>query len=318
MNKNGIVLKKTNKRDAGSFLLFVFLLPYICACLWGHAGEEKERLGTDNAEQEDHRVEAVVEWGIWELPMEEYLVYRLFQIMPQDYELEALKAQAVLLRTELAAQYSEEGESIRVTGDGLTRFYAEEEATEALARSRQAVEETAGMILTYQGVPIRASYFMVSNGRTRATEEEDCPYLSEVACEQDKSSPDFSSVVEVEKEVYIETLVRILGEECDLEEIWESREFVFDDTGYMTSVSYLTKKQEKKRVDGETFRHLFGLASASFQVSWEKERVLFNVTGVGHGFGMSQYGANCKAKEGETYEGILADFFFRTELAKFE
>lgn len=318
MNKNGIVLKKTNKRDAGSFLLFVFLLPYICACLWGHVGEEKESLGTENTAQDGHWVEAAVEWGIWELPMEEYLVYRLFLIMPRNYEPEALKAQAVLLRTELAAQYNEEGEIIRVAGDGLTRFYAEEEETEAMAKSRQAVEETAGMILTYQGVPIRASYFMVSNGRTRATEEEDCPYLSKVVCEQDKTSPDFSSVVEVEKEVYIETLMRILGEECDREELWESGEFVFDDAGYMTGVSYFTKKQEEKRVDGETFRHLFGLASASFKVSWEKERALFYVTGVGHGFGMSQYGANCKAKEGKTYEEILADFFFRTELAKFE
>lgn len=320
MNKNGIVLKKTNKRDAASFLLFVFLLPYICACLWGHVGEEKERLGAENMAQDEYRVEAVVEWGVWELSMEEYLVYRLFLIMPQNYELEALKAQAVLLRTELAAQYSEEGEIIRVAGDGLTGFYAETEGAEAeaLAKSRQAVEETAGMILTYQGVPIRASYFMVSNGRTRAAGEEACPYLSEVVCEQDKTSSDFSSVVEVEKGVYIEKLMRILGEDYGQEDLWENGEFVFDDTGYVTSVSYFTKKQEEKRVDGETFRHLFGLASASFKISWEKESVLFYVTGVGHGFGMSQYGANCKAKEGETYDEILADFFFRTELAKFE
>ena len=99
MNKNGIVLKKTNKRNAGSFLLFVFLLPYICACLWGHAGQEKERLEAENMAQEQqdsHIVEAVLEWGVWELPLEEYLVYRLFLVMPGDYEPEALKAQAVL------------------------------------------------------------------------------------------------------------------------------------------------------------------------------------------------------------------------------
>ena len=89
MNKNGIVLKKTNKRDAGSFLLFVFLLPYICACLWGHVGEEKERLGADNiarGQQDSHMVEAVLEWGVWELPLEEYLVYRLFPYMPDEQQ----------------------------------------------------------------------------------------------------------------------------------------------------------------------------------------------------------------------------------------
>ena len=323
MNKNGIVLKKTNKRNAGSFLLFVFLLPYICACLWGHVGEEKGRLEAENMaqeQQENHIVEAVLEWGVWELPMEEYLVYRLFLVMPGEYEPETLKAQAVLLRTELAAQYLEEGESIRVAGDGLAAFYAEPEGVEAEAfsKSRQAVEETAGMILTYQGEPIRASYFSVSNGHTRAASEVECPYFSIVSCEQDKTSPDYHSVAEVAKEAYIEALAGIVGEECGREELWENRDFSYDDAGYMTSVSYFTEKQEEKRVDGETFRHLFGLASASFAATWEEDRVLFSVTGVGHGYGLSQYGANCKAKAGETYEEILADFFFQTELAKFE
>ena len=323
MNKNGIVLKKTNKRDAVSFLLFVFLLPYICACLWGHVGEEKERLRAENTtqgQQDGHIVEADLEWGLWELPLEEYLVYRLFLVMPGDYEMETLKAQAVLLRTELAAQYQEEGERIRVAGDGLAAFYAEKEGVEAEAfsKSSQAVEETAGMILTYQGEPIRASYFSVSNGCTRAASEEECPYFTTVSCEQDKTSPDYHSVVEVEKEAYIEALAGVVGEDCGHDELWENRDFSYDDAGYMTSVSYFTEEQEEKRVDGETFRHLFGLASASFTAAWEEDRVLFSVTGVGHGYGLSQYGANCKAKEGETYEEILADFFFQTELAKFE
>ncbi len=303
--------------------MFVFLLPYVCACLWGHVGEEKARLGAENMVQEQQAgpaVEAVLEWGVWELPLEDYLVYRLFLVMPEDYEPETLKAQAVLLRTELAAQYQVEGERIRVAGDGLAAFYAEPEGVgaEAFSKSRQAVEETTGMILTYQGEPIRASYFSVSNGRTRAASEEECPYFTTVSCEQDKTSPDYHSVVEVEKEAYIQTLAGILGEACEREEIWENRNFSYDDAGYMTSVSYDTENQEGKRVDGETFRHLFGLNSASFTATWEENRVLFSVTGVGHGYGLSQYGANCKAKEGETYEEILADFFFQTELAKFE
>ncbi len=46
--------------------------------------------------------------------------------------------------------------------------------------------------------------------------------------------------------------------------------------------------------------------------------MIFRVTGVGHGFGMSQYGANCMALNGETYDQILQKFFYRTELTKFE
>ena len=70
MKKNGIVSKRTNKRDAGSFLLFVFLLPYVCACLWGHVGEEADRL-KGNKKEDEYLVETSVEWGVWELPLEE-------------------------------------------------------------------------------------------------------------------------------------------------------------------------------------------------------------------------------------------------------
>ncbi len=326
MKKNGIVSKKANKRDAGSFLLFVFLLPYVCACLWGHVGEDAGTLGKKGAEEEQgvYMVEALVEWGVWELPAEEYLTYRLALTMPGDCEPEARKAQAVLLRTELAVMYEEKADrKIVVDGERLAGFYREggEEREEALRPCRQAVEETAGEILTYQGKPIRASYFRVSNGHTRSAKEageEDCPYLSTISCEQDKDAPDYRSVVRVDRSVYTEALRRILGGDYEEEELWEGGKFSFDGAGYMTGVSYCDREGETERVDGETYRHLFGLASASFEMGREEGRMVFYVTGVGHGFGMSQYAADCKAKDGETYGQILSDFFLQAELAKFE
>ena len=325
MNKNGIDSKKTNKRDAGSFLLFVFLLPYVCACLWGHVGEETAKLKKDVlAGQDDYMVEVAVEWGVWELPMEEYLAYRLCLTMPEEYHLEAKKAQAVLLRTELAALYQEQDEKkIVVDGEGLAKFYgnAGGETQEALRENRRAVKETEGMILTYQGDPIRASYFKLSNGFTRTAQEsgeEDCPYLSKVACEQDQTSTDYHSAVRVDKETYISAVQGALKESVEEEKIWEGGEFFFDESGYMTKVSYRGENGAGGEVDGETFRHLFGLNSASFEMSREKESVIFLVTGVGHGFGMSQFEANGRAESGETYKEILADFFLWTELANFE
>ena len=93
MNENRIVLQGTNKRDALGFLLFVFLLPYVCACLWGHVGEEKDILdGQAQTGAEDYRVGIMMEWGVWELSIEEYLVYKLECVMPASYEEEALKA----------------------------------------------------------------------------------------------------------------------------------------------------------------------------------------------------------------------------------
>lgn len=325
MNNNGIDLKKTNRKDACSFLLFVFLLPYVCACLWGHVGEETDKLKEAVWKDGDgYVVGAAVEWGVWELPMEEYLVYRLSLTMPEEYHLEAKKAQAVLLRTELAAMYrEEESREVVVDGTGIAKFYknAGGETKESLQESRRAVEETEGMILTYREEPIRASYFKVSNGFTREAKEsgeEDCPYLSKVVCEQDPTSPVYRSAVRVDKETYTDRILEILEGDFERKTIWEEGDFFFDEAGYMTSVSYCDGNGEKKEVDGETFRHLFSLNSASFEMTREEDTLIFHVTGVGHGFGMSQFEADCRAKNGESYKEILSDFFFQTELAKFE
>ncbi len=324
MKKNGIVSNRTNKRDAGSFLLFVFLLPYVCASLWGHVGEEIHR-GENRDKQEDaYMVAAMVDWGVWELPASEYLTYQLYLSMPGECEQEARKAQAVLLRTELAAMYEESADrKVDVDGEGLAGFYRDKDEAweETLQPFRRVVEETAGEILTYQGKPIRASYFKVSNGQTRAAGKaggEDSPYLAAVSCEQDKNAPDYRSVVKVDRNVYTEKLRRALGGDYEEAELWGRGKFVFDGSGYMTSVSYCNREGEEKKVDGETYRHLFGLASASFEMEQEEERVVFYVTGVGHGFGMSQYTADCMAKDGEGYERILSDFFLPAELEKFE
>lgn len=319
MNKNGIVSKKTNKRDAGSFLLFVFLLPYVCACFWGHVGEDVDSLKKAEWNSE-YVVEASVDWGIWELAPKEYLAYRLCMVIPDDSAPEARKAQAVLLRTELAVLFAGQGgKRVSVEGTGLEKFFENpSEWEEVLQKSRNAVEATEGKILTYQGEPIRASYFSVSSGSTRAAGEKNCPYLTAVACERDKEAPGYSSVVRVKRESYIEKLQELLGDEIDGQTIWEKGDFTFDGAGYMTKVSYIDKNGEEVRIDGETFRHLFGLSSASFTLDREEELAVFHVKGVGHGFGMSQYAAQCRAKDGESYEEILSAFFPGTELTKFE
>ena len=158
MKNNGIVSKKSNRRDALSFLLFVFLLPYVCACLWGHVGEETAKLREEDAKRQNARmVEAALSWGVWELPMEEYLTYLLLLVMPESNEPETLKAQAVLLRTELAARCNEQEGKIYLEAEELEQFYGGYEDEEELAAYRRAVTATAGTILTFHGRPIRAS-----------------------------------------------------------------------------------------------------------------------------------------------------------------
>lgn len=307
--------------------MFVFLLPYVCACLWGHVGEETGQIVSDQKEtkqaQTEYKVEAVMDWGIWELSMEDYLVYRLALVMPEGYAMEAMKAQAVLLRTELVSSYREnESTVLQVQESGLARFYGDREKEDILSKCREAVEETRGFYLVYQGEPIQASYFKVSGGHTRDAGEvwhtDRCPYLAGVPCEQDKASTEYSSVVKVEKARYIELLKTLTKDVYQEDTLWQGGIFSFDAAGYMTEVVYMEEGKEKTEIDGEDYRHLFGLASACVEMERNNSSIIFHVAGVGHGFGMSQYGANCKALNGEKYDQILKEFFLGTELAKFE
>ena len=309
--------------------MFVFLLPYVCACLWGHVGVEKEILQQSKyhgkTEETTARWAQVdMKWGTWEIPMEEYLVYKLESVMPDTYELEALKAQAVLLRTEAVLVLQEEdSDSFRVSGDGIEQWYEAGRKEESeLQPYRQAVEETDGLYLCYRGNPIQASYFRLSNGKTRDAgqvwETDKFPYLTGVSCMQDQSAQDFSSEVTFSKEDFLFEIQSRLGDEYSGEELWDNMEFTYDEAGYVTDVSFIVEREEAGRMDGETFRYLFGLSSASFETERTQTQIIFHVTGVGHGFGMSQYSANCRALNGETYDRILKDFFSGTELAKIE
>ncbi len=308
--------------------MFVFLLPYVCASLWGHVGEETEKLrqreGMPQAQEAaGYEILVKYDWGVWALPLEEYLVYKLSAVMPQEYEKEALKAQAVLLRTEVVEALREEDtKSLQISGGGMERWYETDTGSEAYLPWRQAVEETAGLYLCCEGEPIQASFFKLSNGQTRDAAEvwdtDTRPYLTGISCVQDKAARDYSSIVKVSRTNYVRTLQARLTGNFSQQEILEGAAVSYDSAGYVTKVSFSAENKETQEIDGEEFRYLFDLPSASFEMEQEKTQVIFRVTGVGHGFGMSQYGANCMALNGETYDQILAEFFFRTELAKFE
>ncbi len=309
--------------------MFVFLLPYVCACLWGHVGVEKEVLRQNQyhskeAEGAERYVQAQMSWGTWEIPLEEYVVYKLESVMPDTYETEALKAQAVLVRTELVeVMAKEESGQLRVAGDGLDKWYeADTEETERLIPYRQAAAETEGLYLCYEGQPVQASYFKISNGQTRTAAQvwhtDKLPYLQSVLCGQDRAAPDFGSKTAVSRTGFLHEIQSHIDAGCSEEQLWEGLELTYDDAGYVTEVSFVVDGEKAAGIDGETFRYLFSLPSASFEIEQTPTQIIFNVTGVGHGFGMSQYGANCLALNGETYDQILRKFFFGTKLAKIE
>ena len=67
-------------------------------------------------------------------------------------------------------------------------------------------------------------------------------------------------------------------------------------------------------IKGAKLRSIFDLRSANINISINGDTVSFDVTGYGHGVGMSQYGANYLAHQGKSYVDILKTYYQGTEL----
>lgn len=128
-----------------------------------------------------------------ELPLEEYLRGVVpNELNPTTFgQPEALKAQAVAARTYIQrnlGQYSKEGYDICATDACQVYFGVKTE--DALAT--QAVNDTRGVVATFDGKPINALYSSTCGGRTEDAEHifnERVPYLVSTPCEYKHPKP---------------------------------------------------------------------------------------------------------------------------------
>ena len=101
--------------------------------------------------------EKAEEGQVIEMPLEDYGIGVMAKEIPADYEKEALKAQAVLVRTDIYRQIQTGGNKEAVQGN----FWNREEMQEAWGgkdgiyyrKFQDAWQETEGQILTWQGQP---------------------------------------------------------------------------------------------------------------------------------------------------------------------
>lgn len=323
-------------KNLGTVLLFLLMLPYLITSLfgnlgegnWGVAGSEKE----GNSYEGAYFVSNTTVYGNENIPLEIYVADRLSRSIDENFEMEAAKAQAVLIRSGLMASLYQSGETlgegkeIEVTDTG----YGSLPVSELAAR---AAVQTKGVCLMYQGRPVNGSYFAVSNGATRNGEElllTEYPYLKSVLCSRDFLSEDYASSVSFgrgefdrlwqqipssgeESSAWMAEKERLEAERAEAEKALGDISIWRDSVGY---VLYL--ERGGKFVTGEQFRDNFHLASASFHLNEEDGKVVAAVKGAGHGLGMSQFAANEMAKEGTDYIGILEYFFKDVTFTKFE
>ena len=129
------------------------------------------------------------------IPLESYVADKLARSISAEYEPEALKAQAILIRSMLLSSLYESGGSMS-RGREIEVEDKDYGSIPVSEKMYTAVAETAGICLTCDGHPVSGAYFAVSNGATRNAQElldEEYPYLKSVLCNRDFLSGDFTS-----------------------------------------------------------------------------------------------------------------------------
>lgn len=251
---------------------------------------------------------------LWSLPLEEYLVGVVWSEMPMSFAREALKAQAVAART-FTEKQMERGKH---TGCDLCadpsccQAWSPEDST-GRELARQAVEDTAGEVLTYRGALIDAVFFSCSGGRTEdavAVWGSEVPYLRSVESGGEEGASVFSSTVTL----YADELRALLPEAAltGAAETWPGEETRTAGGGIASL------KLGGYAYSGTELRSRLGLRSTNFTVSAVENGLCFHVLGYGHRVGLSQYGANAMAQSGSSYREILAHYYTGAVLTKWE
>ncbi len=189
---------------------------------------------------------------------------------------------------------------------------------------REAVRQTQGEVLTYQGALIEAVYSASSGGHTANNETVwdglPQPYLRGQPDPYDQASPYQRWEVLIPRDRLLHVLSQRYGTRITGFRIGERSA-----DGRVATIELLREGQPPLRIRANEFRLLvndhFGrhtLRSTFFQAQREGNTYRFEGKGFGHGVGLSQYGALEMARQGHNYQQILAFYYPGTTITHYE
>lgn len=235
-------------------------------------------------------------------------------------EKEAIKAQAIVIRTNLIGARLTGGEEPEgLTTDQMMQQFGEDAFRKCYERLAECVKETEGLVMTCRNKLIEAPYFAVSAGRTRSAADafdgEAVAYLKAVESKEDIESEEFLRVEFREIDEFVESCNSAFeNASLTAEDIASQIEVISrDESEYVKEL-----RLGQVTVDGEEFRKALNLHSACFTIKEVEGQIRIVTKGYGHGVGLSQYGANCLAGEGKGYEEILKKYFADIKIIKYK
>lgn len=256
---------------------------------------------------------------ITEMDLNEYLWGVVAAEMPASFQQEALKAQAVAARTyalnkgsvaahpqaDLCTDYA-------CCQAWISRSDAQgnwgENAQTYSDKITTAVAETNNEVILYQGQLIDAVFHSSSASATQDAVEvwgNSVPYLQSVSSPEGEGVPNFDSTVTMTAQEFKAAFLAAQPQavlEGDPAAWVSTIEPTASGSVHAITIGGVT-------VSGAQARQIFSLRSASFDVTYAGDTFTFSVSGFGHGVGMSQYGADTLAAQGQGYLEILQHYY---------
>ena len=262
--------------------------------------------------------------GDEEMTMAEYLPFALAGEMPAVFDPEALKAQAVALRSYVL--YGREHRKAAhpdadvCTDAGCCAAWTDAEALREkwggnydvyLEKLTAAVRDTDGQYLSWEDAPALAVFHAASYGNTEdgTALGLSAPYLVSVETPENAAAvTNLYTTVEVtaaEFRMTVQGAFPGVALQEDAPETW------VESVALNAAGRVAEARIGGIPVSGLALRQLFALRSTDFTLVWDEESgcFRFRVNGYGHGLGLSQYGTDLMAKSGADYAEILAHYY---------
>lgn len=307
-------------------LFLMFFIPYIIIVRTGNVYSPP-----NSKKDEPYKTISVyvkAEERVSDMDMSQYLKEVVAAEMPAEFEKEALKAQAIASRTYLVnrARFADEQKNDVHKGaqictdsthckawiceDDRKKLWGEAKADEYWQKISDAVEETSGIIITYNDEPISAVFHSTSSGFTENAKDVwggDVPYLVSVESKGEELSPRYHSELVLSAEEFKQ---KAEGKINGID--WNKG--LFDNIERSEAGGIKTICIGGVCVKGSLLRTIYDLRSTNITITEEDGNVRMSVTGFGHGVGMSQYGANYLASQGMTCNDILKSYYTGVEI----
>ena len=253
------------------------------------------------------------------LDLEDYLRGVIREEISPQWPQETLKAQAVVARTFALRQ---------VIDNGGQRFHLKSTTDSQVYGGRQreddrcdcAVQDTAGIVLTYKGKPLPAFYHAACGGHTEDVADVwsySHPSLQGVPCSYCLYHPVYNWEATIKREDVRRALLR---GGCQLGEVEAILPLVRSETGRILQLE-IRHAGGRIMMEGKKFRQYLGydlIRSTNFSVKRNNGGFAFSGKGWGHGVGFCQWGAKGMAERAFSYEEILYHYYPGARLARIE